>query len=371
MKSHKDPVILYAGRFNPGEMLSGPEKTAKRIFMEHSGKGKAFFIQYFFDGRLYGIKQKLFGEELNSYGENETVLTLGLFRIFSALRKLKPDIIHIITFERFAGIFILYSMIYSTKIIYNVHGIVSYENNELKKVPFLQKLKDRFCERMFIKRSARLIFNSENTIDLAEKYFKVVESKAVILPNGIDAEFMKNRVSGNRDLRLRAVFINKNEFSKTGIEFLNTLLNYSDIRLELFIISESKPDTITNDKVNITYVSPMPAAELAEFYRDKDIFLSLNLYDTFSISTAEAMASGLIPVITSQTGISRYVHDGNSGFIVEYGDHIRLNEILKIIEGYELPERELLQNSAAGIYGSLAWKNVYEMYLDLYMETAA
>jgi hypothetical protein len=56
---------------------------------------------------------------------------------------------------------------------------------------------------------------------------------------------------------------------------------------------------------------------------------------------------------------------------VEYGDHIRLNEILKIIEGYELPEKELLQNSAAGIYESLAWKNVYEMYLDLYMETAA
>ena len=371
MTRHKDPVIVYAGRFSTGEKLSGPEKTAKRIFREHSINSKACFIQYFFDGRLYGLKQKLFGKESNNHGENATVLTFGLLKIFRALNQIKPDIIHIITFERFAIMFILYSMIHKTKIVYNVHGVVTYENNELKKIPFLQRLKDRFCERLFIKRSNKLIFNSENTIDLAEKYYRIDELKAIILPNGIDEEFRKNRISGGSGPRLKAVFMIKNELSKTGLEFLNDFLNISESGIDLFIISQSKPGIKASEIVNVSWITPMPALELAEFYGNKDIFLSLNSYDTFSISTAEAMASGLIPVITSQTGISRYIDNGHNGFIVEYGDCTKLNEILKIIEGYNLSQKQMIQNNAKLIYESLAWKNVYEMYLNLYRGIAA
>lgn len=371
MNMQKDPFIVYAGRFNPGEKLSGPEKTAKRLFIEHSISVNTCFIQYFFDGRQYSLRQKLFGEESASPGENATVLTLGLFRIFKALRDLRPEIIHIVTFERFAIVFIIYSMFYKTKIVYNVHGVIAYENSELKKVPLLQNLKDRFCERLFIRGSDKLIFNSENVIDLAERYYRVDESKAVILPNGIDEEFRKTGSYRSISPRLKAVFMIKNELSRSGLEFLNDLLNISEIGLDLFIIADKQYDIKTNENVNVTYGSPMTALDLARFYEDKDIFLSLNRYDTFSISTAEAMASGLIPVVTSQTGINRYIDNGNNGFIVDYGDRLKLNEILKTINGYDETQRHKIQDNAVMIYESLAWKNVYEMYLDLYRETAA
>lgn len=371
MNMQKDPVIVYAGRFNPGEKLSGPEKTAKRLFMEHSISVNTCFIQYFFDGRQYSLRQKLFGEESAGPRENAAVLTLGLFRILKALRHLRPEIIHIITFERFAIVFILYSMFHKTKIVYNVHGVIAYENSELKKVPFLQKLKDRFCEGLFIRRSDKLIFNSEYVIDLAEKYFSVDESKAVILPNGIDEEFRKTNGYRSSSPRLKAVFMIKNELSRSGLEFLNDLLDISETGLDLYIIAETKHEIKANKNVNLSYVSPMTAPELARFYGDKDIFLSLNRYDTFSISTAEAMASGLIPVVSSQTGINRYIDGGKNGFIVDYGDRLKLNEILKTISGYDETQRQKIRDSAAIIYESLAWKNVHEMYLDLYREAAA
>ena len=120
--------VVFIGRYIKGEILSGPEKTAKRIFDEHTKQNKSCFIQYFFDGRKYGFVKKLFGKEKETEANNSGVFTLGLISAFTALFRLKPKIIHIITFERFAVIAFLYRFFRKTKIIYNSHGIVAYEN---------------------------------------------------------------------------------------------------------------------------------------------------------------------------------------------------------------------------------------------------
>lgn len=365
------PVIVFAGRFNSSEELSGPEKAAKRIFTEHSMHSNAVFIQYFFDGRKYGIMKKLFGKESDKQSETATVMTLGLFRIYKVLKSLNPGIIHLINFERFAIMIYLYTMFRKTKVIYNVHGAVSYENYELKKVPFLQKMKDRFCEKMFLKRSDKLVFNSVSAIDLSEKYFRFSEIKAVILPNGIDKEFRVAHSSSKRSAPLRAVFMYKNELGKTGLDFLNSFLEISETEFELYIISGKAPGIISRKNIKFTVVPQMTTAELALFYSDKDIFLSLNQYDTFSISTAEAMASGLIPVVTSQTGVSRYIESGSSGFVIEYGDTKALDDTIKTINSFPESKTGLIRKNAGAIYESLSWEKVHDMYLELYKETAA
>jgi glycosyltransferase involved in cell wall biosynthesis len=105
---------------------------------------------------------------------------------------------------------------------------------------------------------------------------------------------------------------------------------------------------------------------LAEFYKDKDIFLSLNKYDTFSIAAAEAMASGLIPVVTKQTGISRYVEDGFNGFTVEYGYLAEFKDIITKILLLNQGDRENIRQNTIKISESLSWSSVYEMYCKLY-----
>jgi glycosyltransferase involved in cell wall biosynthesis len=110
----------------------------------------------------------------------------------------------------------------------------------------------------------------------------------------------------------------------------------------------------------------MEQAELAEFYKDKDIFLSLNNYDTFSIATAEAMASGLIPVVTTETGISRYIINGENGFTLDFHfSHDLLNIIAEIIN---MPAGTLnnISNASYETMINLKWNNVYEMYKPIY-----
>jgi len=367
MRTGKDKLkIVYAGRFNESENLSGPEKTAKRIFTEHQKDNFAYFIQYFFDGHKYSVWKKLFGKESKN-SVNGIIYTLGLFRIFGVLNKIKPDVIHLITFERFAAVFILYKTFHKIKIVYNEHGIITFTNYYLKETPPVLKLKDKFCEKLFLKHSDKIIFLSENSIDIAEEVFDIDETKAVILPNGIDVIF-NFKSSGSHTDKLKAVLLFKNELHKSGLEFLMKFTRVFNGNLEIYILTNSKMQLTDKNGLSINLIRLMKTDELAEFYKDKDIFLSLNKYDTFSITTAEAMSSGLIPVITKQTGISRYVEDGYNGFTVEYGCLPGLKDIIMKIMSLPYEEKKNISQNAMKISESLSWSSVYEMYCNLYKE---
>lgn len=372
MNQRKNEIsVAYIGRFNPDEILSGPEKTAKRIFAEHSKNHKSTFLQYYFDGRKYGLWKKLWGKETQQVDRNASIITTGLFRLYGILKELKPDIIHIITFERFAVAALLYAKMNSVKVIYNEHGVITHENLKLKNFKMSHRLKDKFCEKRFLTSADKLVFPSETALDTAESYFRVDETKAVILPNGIDEHF---KLTGRKRIsqgKLKAVFIYKNEFSRTGLELLSASLFELKTDLELYIISGEEMELKLGNNIKLNWVKFIPCQELAEFYWDKDIFLSLNSYDTFSISTAEAMASGLIPIITEQTGIERYICSGINGFVIDDGNPESLSTLIGGISEMSPEKRQSLSANAARIYELISWKEVYQMYLELYREVLA
>ncbi|HEY3251488.1 MAG TPA: hypothetical protein VGK25_10265, partial [Ignavibacteria bacterium] len=74
--------IVYIGRYNESEILSGPEKTAKRIFDISLQDYDSVFIQYFFDGTKHGAFKKLFGCEKKLFNEGIVIYTSGLLRLF-------------------------------------------------------------------------------------------------------------------------------------------------------------------------------------------------------------------------------------------------------------------------------------------------
>lgn len=366
MKRTKDNInILFAGRYSEGEILSGPEVTAKSIFQEHCLDNSSVFIQYFFDGRKNSIFKKLFGNETADI-KNCKVLTLGLFRIIPELRRRRPDVIHLITFERFAVIFFMYRLLFSVKIIYNSHGIIQHENSELKKLPLFHRFKDKFCEKIYLKYSDKIIFPSEIAMDMANKYYKPDESKGVILPNGVSEIFFKGKANPKQPGKIKAVMHYKNELNCSGFELLERALSSITIALDIFILTNIEITLPQPGNITFYVNKMMPSEKLPEFYADKDVFLSLNKYDTFSIASAEAMASGLIPVVTTQTGISRYIQNGVNGFVFDYFDVIGLTEILNSLDALEKQKKYELSSAAFKTVEELKWGYVYQLYSELY-----
>jgi glycosyltransferase involved in cell wall biosynthesis len=367
MRKGKDNAsVIFMGRYNESEILSGPEKTAKRIFGFRSKETESVFIQYFFDGRIFGIRKKLFGRKLQKLDNNSTLYTVGLLRLIPLLISLKPGLIHIITFERFAVLCFVYKIFSKVKIVYNSHGVIAYENQEIKNQPYFYKLKDRVCEKKFLKKSDLVVFPSEFARELAKKYFTITKN-TVIVPNGIDEafhdSFSSRKTSGSPVVR--AVVMNINDFSASGIELLKKLLEYEKNAIDLSVIG-SKLQLVNSDSVHkIRFYDRMDKNGLADFYKDKDLFFSLNRYETFSIATAEAMAAGLIPVANESAGISSYIKGNDCGLILKE-DEIEnsVKDLDKLIKNNSLRKEYSLRSSS--IFETLNWNSVYLKYRNIY-----
>ncbi len=359
------------GCHQSGEILTGPGKVAKRLFAQLvKHKMDVKFIEYFFDGRKYNYFDKFFGKKVCLSEQGGTIYRLGLFRIIPFLLKTKPDIIHILTFERFTILSYLLKPILGFKIIYTFHGVVIHEHKNFNNnIGLMLYYKDMISEFIFIHFSDILCMLSEETIMIAKKYYKLNDKKIRIVSNGIDEIFAnplrKKLYSDNDELKL--VFIGGTNRPEKGLElFIDNILNLN-IKLKIFVISKENNFNMDILPPNIKMIKQnlLSTEDLALFYNDKDIFLSASIYEPFSLAVVEAMAAGLIPIVSANTGMSRYIRQGINGFTFQCGEKEELNKILTQISGDDkLQER--LSREAAKIYEKLSWEKVSEMYQEIY-----
>lgn len=358
--------ILYIGRYNFSEKLTGPEKVAKRIFDISSQKNNVIFLEYFFDGSKYGVRKKLFGYERNEMENKPEIYRVGLLRIMSFILKFKPDIIHIITFERFAILAYLAKIFLKAKIIYNVHGAAVYENKNFKNISFSLAFKDSFCEKIFFSKSDKLLFLSQFQLKIAQQFYKIESDKIKFVNNGVDEEFHTQENIMVNDIT-SLVFIGDSDRKDKDFNFLYSVLPMINTVCNLYFIgnynSEKYSDKVNN--VNIIRADIMSKTELVNFLSGKDIFISSSFYDTFSIAAAECMSLGLVPIVTDNTGISELISNGENGFIVKHGDTNQLAEKINfLLENKNLRGR--FSDNARKIYEILNWNTVYSSYEEIY-----
>jgi glycosyltransferase involved in cell wall biosynthesis len=361
--------ILYIGRYCKDAIPNGPEKVAKRIFDNFTLQNKSLFIEYFFDGRKYGFFKKLFGRETSGSVNGSDVCRLGIIPLFFALVKYKPEIIHLITFERFAVAAFFYKMFSGVKIVYTMHGLIVHENKYFRNISKYRNFKDRISEKIFVKKSDRLILFSESFKKLLYEYYKPDDNKKVFIRNGVDAEFYE---AGKRKKQpgnfLKVVFIADTERKEKGFKFFRKTLEPLNINVELYIIGKNetcKELLIKNESVIVFHLDKMKPDELAGFLIDKDVFVSAGFYEPFGMTTAECMAAGVIPAVTRETGASELIKNGINGFVFDYGDGELLKNILiKLNDNPEL--RSNISRESVKIYEVLNWKNITYDYINIY-----
>ncbi|MFA5404144.1 MAG: glycosyltransferase family 4 protein [Ignavibacteria bacterium] len=360
--------ILYIGRYYKDEILTGPEKVAKRIFDCLSKSGKLVFIEYFFDGKEYGIFKKLFGKEIVDNVNGCDIFRLGIVTMFFKLFKSKPKIIHIITFERFAFVSYFCKIFFRTKIIYSPHGLIVYENKNFRHQNWFCNFKDKTAENVFFKYSNIILVLSENFKRLLCKDYKINESKIRYVRNGIDSEYnqVKEKKIFYKDNILKIVFIADINRKEKGFLFLVKSLELTENKIELYVI-DKKENIITfkNDLIKVFCFDKMPSYELADFLKDKDVYISTSYYEPFSITSVECMASGVITVLTKETGASELIKDGINGFVYDYGDSNKLINIINtLVDNFELKKN--ISKEAVKIYEDLNWEKISYEYLNIY-----
>ncbi len=104
-------------------------------------------------------------------------------------------------------------------------------------------------------------------------------------------------------------------------------LKEKNIKFEMKLVGTGDYETELENKINeynlkqqVFHIGIIPHDEIFEFWRDRDICISCSDFEGHSISHSEAMACGVVPVITNTSGAADDVIDGYNGFVVDIED---------------------------------------------------
>jgi len=362
--------LCFVGRFNRSELFRGPEKVARRIAETMATLGHSvFFYEYYFSGETHGYWMKLFGYECIQRSDRLVVFRIGLFPFMLAMIRRRFHLVHIITYERFAIVSFLAKLIHRTPILFTVHGIVRHQYATFQRSPAnIIRIKDSICEFILLKFTDMIYFLSDDYISIALRYYSIPRNKIVLIANGIDDAFSRaERDTPEPKSIVSIVFIGEPSRIEKGFDYFLRGLEHCSSRASVFVVCENNQYTALQLKngITVTYLRKMATTDYAEFLSDKDIYVGASSCESFSISAVEAMSSGLVPIVTRETGMARFIEHGKNGFLINYGDELDLARCIDLLITHTALRNELSGNARL-ITTTLSWKSIGEEYLRNY-----
>ncbi len=356
--------VVLLGRLHEGEISFGPQKVAQQLYshlLKHNIKVE--FIEYFF--KIYKNStwvKRFLGYETSA----DNVKRLGIIRLFIYLLRTQPDIIHIITLERFILSVFLYKFLLRSKIIVTFHSILKYEiPRRTNKPTNFEKLKDYLLEYFTIKFSDCLIFLSKPHRSLAKEFYKFSDEKTSIIPNGVELLEMRKPKEFDFSCGMNIVFYNGRDEIDRGFEQLLLTLEKVNVPVNLYVLGGKKHIAERKTFLKIHYVEMISHDKLLEFLAKMHIVIKSNVIDSFSIFVGECMSLGLIPVLSDKIGISEYIVNGVNGFV--YNSE-KIEEVKTILENISNGRFDIqsISHNAQNIVDELNWNKIAQKYLEVY-----
>lgn len=283
----------------------------------------------------------------------------ALFKIYSILKKEKPNIVH--THSSKAGITgRIAAKLAGVKVI--VHTIHGYGFNETQKW-FVRKFYvflEKFCALL----SDKLIVVTKEDIKKGRHYKIAKENKFILIRAGIDTALYKNFIPKlnfketlgiNKNLRVITTICpfkpqkNLKDFIKTASLIAPRL---KDV---IFLIvgdgEQRKELEVLRDSLNLKNRVFMLGwrTDIVEILKASDVFVLTSLWEGLPCTIVEAMCCSKPVVANAVDGVKEIVVDGETGFLIEPNNYAKTAE--KIM--YLLNDETALKNMSANAYASI------------------
>ena len=200
-----------------------------------------------------------------------------------------------------------------------------------------------------------------------------------VIYNGIDvSEFEPNLDStiddedSTNDNEIRVVCVSR-LIERKGINYLiEAIEKLKDKQIQLILVGEGKQEDTLKKLVDDLKISDkvdfkgyVDHDQIAEIYRNSDIFVLPSLNEGMSNALLEALAAGL-PVIVTDTGGTSELLDGN-GVLIPMADSDAIAEAIRGFVDEPVGRRQMGLKSRE-IAEGMSWMRVGEEYLRLYEE---
>ncbi len=199
--------------------------------------------------------------------------------------------------------------------------------------------------------------------------------KTVVVTPGVDTEFFSPRPRSEELPLFRACFVGRVELAKGAGYLLQAWKRLALPNAELVLVGEVKPEmntllqTYADSSVRITGLQP--PLQLAERYRESDLFVFPSVNEGLAQVLFEAMSSGLAIVASDHSGADDLITEGKEGFIVPVRDVDRLAEAISWCYHHRDDLRRMGRAALAKVESHFTLEHYNQRQIALYRALAA
>jgi UDP-glucose:(heptosyl)LPS alpha-1,3-glucosyltransferase len=240
---------------------------------------------------------------------------------------------------------------------------------------------ERYC--MGKASTRRVIAVSPKVKREIEDIYHIDPAKAIVVPLGVDPDNFhpKQRVRWRESIRATfriepdkfvVIFVG-GDFRRKG---LMELVRAASILRSFHVLAVGvRPDVALNqvlerEGLQQDFTFTEPVEEIAPLYAAADAFALLTRYDTFSMATIEAMATGLPVVVSREAGVTEYLNDGvDSCLLPSCTDVEGLTRAIDLLMR-EAPLRDSLGAAARSTAERFSWDSIAAQTMAVYRQVA-
>jgi glycosyltransferase involved in cell wall biosynthesis len=308
--------------------------------------------------------------------------------IFSALKKISPDIVHVHTPPRFFAESTAFYFRYMSSnhvpliVTYHLHN-ASLRN--LDKVVW--ELHNHTLQRFVFNVADKIVLCNFQEIESVSQEFGIQRQKVAVIPPGVDCDkFNPEKVKG--DFLQQKGITGSNIILFSGrlnpIKGLNFLIHAFSSVLKRFenstlVICGAEAGNYRSDlkalakglelSSHFVFLDPVSVRSYPNLLASCNVFVLPSLSESWPISLAEALSMEKPVVATDVGGVREIVHNNETGLIVKPEDVAALSDaIVKLLENKSLSER-LGKNGRKFVIENFDWARLASKFEDLYTAT--
>ena len=198
-------------------------------------------------------------------------------------------------------------------------------------------------------------FSANSLIDCG-----VERKKIFIIPYGVDVSiFNNNNKKYLMDKKIKFLYVGRIEAVKGVHHLVEVFKNINIANIELTLVGAMQGgmgSIFDNLPDNIMYIGPKRHDEMPDLYKEYDVLIAPSLWDGFSLTVFEAMASGLAIIASSNVGAATFLEGNNCGCLYEAGNKKDLKEKIEWFINNKIKIAEMGTNSTK-VVKNYTWDN--------------
>jgi glycosyltransferase involved in cell wall biosynthesis len=221
-------------------------------------------------------------------------------------------------------------------------------------------------------RVGRLVGVSAGVTRELHAAFPLMRGRTIVIPNGVDTETFRpaEHCEPRTDGGLEALFVGS-EWERKGLgQAIEALARCPGVRLTVVGEGDEASYRARAEALGVTdrLVFAGSRSDVASWYREADLFLLPTAYETFSLVTYEAAASGLPLLVGRVSGVEDILEDGVNGWFVDREPE-RIAERLGALRDDPGLRAEMGRRAREASL-RFTWANVVRSYEELYSSVA-